>query len=166
MQTADNRVTIFPCNHDDLKCNNYLCDNSVGYKKWYIGPAHGAVSTMRFYCEPCMRHMVDHLPAEFSPEVAGIEHRLRAEITTEYDKVLTAKVNELETAIRTKVTSEVLEQITKSEKGKPAPVVVEEEVAVENQVPYRCLDCNEEFDTPQKLGAHRRTHQREPKVKK
>lgn len=156
---ADNRVTIFPCNHDDSPCNNYLCDNGVGYKKWYIGVAHGAQSTMEYFCNECIRHLVDHLPAEFSPEVAGIEQRLRAEITTEYDKVLVEKVKELESAIRTKVTSEVLEQIVKSEKGKPAPVVVEEVAEVVSQVPYRCLDCNEEFDTPQKLGSHRRKHE-------
>lgn len=152
---VDNRVQIFEA-PDSISCSNYLCGEMFG-KKFYVGNFYGS-SREAIYCEACVRHLVDHLPAELVPEMGELENRLRTEITVEYEIKLAQILNDRENALREQAAREIAIQLASQEKIEDIPFTEEVDDANADPITYRCLDCNEEFDTPQKLGSHRRKH--------
>lgn len=158
---ADTRVTIHDCAFEDRPCGVYTCRQAKGKKKYFIGNSFG-FGQKEVYCEDCIRHLVAHLPAELVDGGGDLEAQLRVKITEEYDTILADKVKEAVAAARfgwnEEVTAEIAELKEQIEQHTLAAVEQTKEEEEETEAVYRCLDCGEEFNTPQKLGSHRRKH--------
>lgn len=158
----DSRVTIHECSFKDRVCENYTCRQATPLKKkYFIGNPH-AHGQKPIFCEDCIRHLVGNLPAEFVPGAGDQAATIRTELQKEFDE----KANVIRREAREDVMKEIM---TKYEAAASKQVQVETEAEAEPEVEpeddqkpvYRCLDCGKEFDTPQKLGAHRKAHKGE-----
>lgn len=167
----DNRLTIHDCAFTSRPCDNYTCRQAANKKKYFIGNAHGS-ATKPIFCEDCIRHLVDHLPAELFVGGADIETRLREEIQAEHDVKLEAAKVELESKLSESITNKMLMDIAAAEneyraneaiatlENPPELEATLEGAPIDDQPKqvFRCLDCNEEFENRQQLTAHKRKH--------
>lgn len=153
----DYRLEVIRCEHDSFVCQSFVC-NEVHARKYYVGnPYSGALYTYPVFCEHCIANMISHLPAEFSPDTAVIEARVRDEMNAKHAKQLRDMLVEHGKVVREQVTAELITQFTKPEfTTPPAPELAEGEE--ENKLVYRCLDCGEEFETAGALDEHKKTH--------
>lgn len=158
--SVNNHVTIHECNYDYAVCENYLCRQSVHKKKYYIGVEQGSPHKPVF-CEDCIQHLVRNLPANLNEESAELEERLREELEEKFEAEYLEKVRakELEMAEILDQEKQLLDAqnsvITDVNEVDQSEKATEED---DDETVYRCLDCGEEFETPQGLGSHKRIH--------
>lgn len=159
-------LRIHACSFDTRPCDNYTCRQALGKKKFFIGNpfAHGHKA---IFCEDCIRDLVQNVPAELLEGGADLEARLREEIAAELEvkirEELKAELQRVSIELKAQLDAEAqaaaeADEAAKQEELAAASSAPDEEPEEENKPLYRCLDCGEEFDTPQKLGSHRRKH--------
>lgn len=164
----DSRLTIHESSFISRPCDNYTCRQAANKRKYFVGNP-GGFGHKPIFCEDCINHLVANLPAELVEAGANLEEKLRVEITAEYDEILKTKVFEAVQADRQRALDEQnaeaqrleLEEALKADPNYMLQEVKEEkveEIEEDTEQMYRCLDCGQEFDTPQKLGAHKRKH--------
>ena len=165
----DSRLTIHESSFVSRPCDNYTCRQAANKRKYFVGNP-GGFGHKPIFCEDCINYLIENLPAEFVNVGANLEAKLREEITAEYEEILKVKVFEAVQADRQSIKDHLHEEANRIElettlNADPNYMVQEEKTVTaeanveEDKDPvYRCLDCGQEFDTPQKLGAHKRKH--------
>lgn len=167
--TVDSRVVIHECPYKSFACSNYTCARSVGVKLYYISNPHGAMHDV-VYCGECLKHMLRTVPAELTEGGEDLALRIRTDIEAEYKKQAEVWMQAETERITKQVTMELAAQFAQVVKPEPMPELDyaittepgsdEAPLDDDDETPtYRCLVCNEEFDSPQKLGSHRRKHE-------
>lgn len=144
-------ATIHPCAFESRPCDNYGCRNAFGFKKYFIGRPDVGVPKPIF-CEACMKNLVKNLPVDLVEGGADLQDKIRGELQAEFDAKLSSAIDEaLANAALLAPAVEQPEEVIE--------VVVEKEPEVEMpKMIYRCLDCNEEFDTANGLNGHKKKH--------
>lgn len=159
---SDNRLMIVPTEHQ-IPCSSFTCYN-LSSQRYYVGnPYSGGLYNYPVFCAECIQNLVDNIPAELSPEKAEIETRLRKQLTEQFNELLTEKVAELEKVAVAAASKMAAQKIAEAQSPfGMAPVddlVPVEEVTT---VPFRCLDCGDDFDTKAALDEHKATHNEAP----
>lgn len=168
MPNPNNNVTIHPCPFDNQICSNYLCRQTIGKSKFYIG-VEGGHASKPIFCEDCMKNLVHSLPPELYENGEKLEERLRAEIGAEYELKMEQFKIENTQYLTDKISGELMIQhafegslLNENDELDDESMADKDDADKEEDeqptMAYRCLDCGEEFDTPQKLGAHKRKH--------
>lgn len=138
-----------------MVCQTLYCTSMKAI--YHIGRADAEHFINGYYCAECIRHLANNIPTELIEGGEDLEQRLRREITEQYE----AKLTELETAITAKVTADLIVAAAAAakpvvEEEKPVTTEWKEEDAAEQDVEYRCLDCDQVFDTKRKLTYHKK----------
>jgi len=165
----ESKLRIHPCAFDTRPCDNYTCRNALGKKKYFIGNPFGH-GQKAIFCEDCIRDLVANIPVEFLEGGTDLETRLREEITAELEGKIRDEIQqELQQAAADQLRAQedadaaaaaaAEEQQKQDDLAAAASAAADQAQEAEETKPvYRCLDCGEEFDTPQKLGSHKRKH--------
>jgi hypothetical protein len=155
---SQSTLTIHPCPFGDRPCDNHICRNAKGYKKYFIGFV-GLAVPKPIFCEECIKHLLANVPKELIPEAIDLEAKLRKEITAEYDAKLDELVKATETALEQKYQAiiEKLQQELPDESDQPDQSQPAEDEG-DDQEPeiFRCLDCGFEAKSASGLDSHRR----------
>lgn len=157
---ADSRLEIFKSHMlGDRYCSNYLCQD-FSREIYHVANPHGVYYATEVYCPACARHLAANIPPELLPKGNEIEARIRADLEKEFEAKLNKMGLEFENAKKRLEESAKMQEIVETETVMEVlPFVDEVEEEEETKPLYRCLECNAEFDTPQKLGTHKRKHQ-------
>lgn len=165
--SVDSRLTIHESSFISRPCDNYTCRQAANKRKFFVGNP-GGFGHKPIFCEDCINYLIANLPADMVEGGANLEDKLRVEITAEYEEILKQKVFEAVQADRANTQMELEAEAKRLENAIPKEpnyvhqeektVEAEKAEEVDKDPVYRCLDCGKEFDTPQKLGAHKRTH--------
>lgn len=168
-------ITVHPCSFDSRPCDNPTCRQSYGLKKYFVGNPSFHVHKP-IYCEACVRHMFANIPADLIEGGEELEARLREGMEAEYADKLAAMEIQLRESLSASITNDLLirlaergieqtslertedapQPITLSEPDGAPPIVREPESNATTEPTYRCLDCNEEFESPGELAEHKR----------
>lgn len=155
----DKRLMIVPCDYV-YGCASFVC-NDISEKYYHVGnPYSGALNSYDAYCEDCIRHMIATIPAELSPSTADIENRLRLQLTAEYNELLATKIADHEDAVRDQADKYIAQRLADAQSPfGDVPLEVEEaQEATDEAHVFRCLDCNDDFNTLEELNAHKDDH--------
>lgn len=167
---ADNRLQIHKSPFITTACASYTCRQSYGKDKYKISNPYGHGHDGETYCEDCIKHLVATIPPELLEGGTDLAARIREELETEYAKRHQDDMEAIERRLRNEITAEVavqfatqLQDVAPEKLPDVQPEAEKEEEEQKEPIVYRCLDCNAEFDTPQKLGSHKaKAHKEEP----
>lgn len=157
---SDSRLEIVPCMYKDAGCASFVCNNGVGYDKYYVGnPYSGGLHTYDIFCSECVKHLALHIPSDLLPDSAELEQRLRAELIVEYNGMLAQKLADATQEIRMEAEKFIAYKLADVE----APLItVEPEVAEDDKTDekavFRCLDCGDDFSSQAELNEHKKEH--------
>lgn len=163
---ADTRLTIHHCPHKTQPCSSYICLQGGSKEKYYVGNPYG-YGHKQIFCEDCIRHLFANIPTEMIPGGESLEAKLRKKITMEYDDLLQQRIEEIKVRLSAEAEKDAALRLTQAQAFKitdyepPA-----EESEEKTKMPFRCLDCGEDFDSKGALGEHKLTHAEPPKRKK
>lgn len=144
---------------EDRFCSNYMCQE-MSHFVYHVADSDGAYYSTDVFCVNCAKHLVANLPSELLPTQDEVETKVRAEVEAEF-KVYAAKLAEDYEKAHAQLGELTKAQVIADTETVTEALPFEDEAEEEEQQKpvYRCLDCSAEFDTPQKLGAHKRKHQ-------
>lgn len=146
------KSTIF----SDRFCSNYQCQQ-MSHDVYHVADPDGSYFGTDIFCLECAKHLAANIPPELAPSQAEVEGKVRAKVYTEHELVIEHLNQEIEklkeqlnvaTEIKSVIETSVVTDV-------PFADEVEEDTTVVKPV-YRCLECSAEFDSPQKVKAHKK----------
>lgn len=159
-------ITIFE-NPYRTPCQNYVCQN---ISSWFVGVKGGPLNTAFTLCDPCARHMVEHLPVGLLPDGPQKDEKIKKEeikAAALVEKETLDKKHQQEKEAVLKAVKEELEEQLKAvaaiveeplEEKPVGPTIAEE---LEAKTTYRCLECGAEFTDKRGLSNHMRGKHKE-----
>lgn len=170
------KAALFPNPFTSRVCEIFNCLNR---SEWFVGDPTGPHSVTFMLCDSCVRNLLHTAPSHLLEGGADLLTKVRAEFDTEKEKLFAEEIQRRAHAVLVKEQEEFLKTQKRLEearaklaagaypamptgtKDEPLPFdeLAEEE---DSKKPiYRCLECDDEFESKRALTTHMKTHKGE-----